>query len=231
VACSCWYFLRRPDCTVTSADHTNFHYLDDRPSKSELPDQTSASSKPESARPSKIIDQSPASRPKSRATVIASGAVPVATPDFPKATGTVFRIPIFVPLFPDPAMLKMTRGYFWSELCLASKSGRVLQSGHINTNAAGSGVWQEETALIGRGKRRWWWRRAVVASAIEFGGVHAEEHRRKEEALQKLRGQGHAQEGRQNREMPEVRRDWDQAFITRPSSSAPRRTISKLWRR
>ena len=76
--------------------------LDNRPSKSEPLDQTSASSRPESARPSKIIDQSPVSRPKSRATVTARGVVPVASPDCPKATGTVFCIPILVPRFPAP---------------------------------------------------------------------------------------------------------------------------------
>ncbi len=48
--------------------------------------------------------------------MIARGAVPVATPEFVKATEAVFRIPTFVPLFPDPAMLERTRGYFWSEL-------------------------------------------------------------------------------------------------------------------
>jgi hypothetical protein len=42
------------------------------------PDQASTSSKAESGRPWRSIDQSPASRPNGRATLIASGAVPVA---------------------------------------------------------------------------------------------------------------------------------------------------------
>jgi|ERR1700728_2826747 len=80
---------------------------------SELQDQASTSSKADRASPRRIIDQSPASRPKSRGAVIATEAVSVTTPDFLKATGTVFCFPIFLhPRFPDPAMLERTRGYF-----------------------------------------------------------------------------------------------------------------------
>jgi hypothetical protein len=87
---------------------------------SELQDQASTSSKADRASPRRIIDQSPASRPKSRATVMARGAVSVVTPDFLKTTGTVLSSPILIPFFPpDPAMLQRTGGYFWSELCLA----------------------------------------------------------------------------------------------------------------
>jgi hypothetical protein len=56
----------------------------------------------------------------------------VATPDFLKATDTVFCSSIVVPLFPELAMVRETRGYFWSELCLAIESGRALQLGHIH---------------------------------------------------------------------------------------------------
>ena len=70
----------------------------------ELRDQTSARSKADKASPRRIIDQSPASRPKRRVTVIATEAVSAATPDFLKATGTVFSCcPIFVPVFHDAA--------------------------------------------------------------------------------------------------------------------------------
>jgi hypothetical protein len=48
--------------------------------------------------------------------VIARGAALVANLDFLKATGIVFCSPIFVPLFPDMAMLEATRGYFEPEL-------------------------------------------------------------------------------------------------------------------
>jgi hypothetical protein len=68
---------------------------------SELPDQVTASSNADSARPTKIIDQSPASRPKNRAAVMARGAAPVATPEFAKATEAVFRLTTFIPLLPD----------------------------------------------------------------------------------------------------------------------------------
>jgi hypothetical protein len=64
---------------------------------SELQDQASTSSKADRASPRRIIDQSPASRPKSRATVMARGAV--VTPDFLKTTGTVLSSPILVPFF------------------------------------------------------------------------------------------------------------------------------------
>ena len=84
--------------------------------RGELTDQSIANTTAESARPRRINDQSPASRPKSRATVIARGEVPAATSGFLKATGTVFGSPIFIALFPDPSMLRNTRGYFQSEL-------------------------------------------------------------------------------------------------------------------
>ncbi len=109
--------------------------------------------------------------------MIARGTVPVATPDFPKATGTVFCIPIFVPLFPDPAMLKRTRGYFWSELCLASKSGCVLQSGHINTNAKR----RSSRILAGRNRANWAVEVVLVAAVRRrrVGRLHLEASMRK----------------------------------------------------
>jgi hypothetical protein len=79
-------------------------------------DQASASSKADRASPRRIIDQSPASRPKSRVTAIERGAVPVANPDFLTATDIVFFSLIFVPIFPDAAMLEGTRGHFEPEL-------------------------------------------------------------------------------------------------------------------
>jgi hypothetical protein len=92
--------------------------------------QIRAKKKPESARPTKIMDQSPTSRPQKRP-VTAKGSAPVATPDFSKATGTVCRTPIFIPLFPNPRTLRGRRGFFQSELCSAFESDGMLQSGHM----------------------------------------------------------------------------------------------------
>ncbi len=133
------------------------------PDKGQPLDQTSASRRADSARPNKIIDQSPVSRPKSRATVTARGAVSVASPDFPNATGTVFLIPIFVRLFPDQATLIRTAGYFWPELCSASKSVRLLQLGHIDiSKRRRSSSMQDDTELIG-------WCSVVIVATLDAG--------------------------------------------------------------
>ncbi len=77
-----------------SARFMTLKTLGDMRAWGELPDQASTSSKADRASPRTIIDQSPASRPKSRTTVIATEAVSVATLDFLKAPGAVFCSPI-----------------------------------------------------------------------------------------------------------------------------------------
>jgi hypothetical protein len=55
--------------------------------------------------------------------------VPVANPDFLTATDIVFFSLIFVPIFPDAAMLEGTRGHFEPELWLAFESRSVFAIG------------------------------------------------------------------------------------------------------
>jgi len=120
---------------------------------SESQDQASTRSKADRASPRRIIDQSPASRPKRRVTVIATEAVSVATPDFFKATGTVFSSPILSPRSPTLPRLEGTRGNFWPELCFAFKIRTLLQSGHINTTANGCCTQKSVDARNERGRQ------------------------------------------------------------------------------
>ena len=77
----------------------------------------------------------------------------------------------------------------------------------------------------------------MVAAVLRrtFGRLNLEVSMRKsigekKKPCKNCEGKGTLKKEIRIREMSEVRRDWNQAVIIRPSSSAPRRKISKLWR-